>query len=56
MGVGAVDIDLFKQWKANAEIQLTVLLHILIGLGLLTAKLVTGKSENDQPFLPVLLI
>lgn len=54
--MGPVDVYLFKKREADAKIYFAGLLHAVVGFGFLLGELVTGKTENDEALIFVLLI
>ena len=56
MGIGAVDLDFFKQRKADVEIRFTKLRDVCAASWFLLAKLITGEGQHRKPARPVLLV
>jgi len=48
LGLVAVDVDLAHDGEGDAVVELAELLDVIVGPGLLAAKLVAGEAEDDK--------
>ena len=56
MGVLAEDVDFFHQREGHAVVQAAELRNFFVAAGFLVFELVTGKAEDDQPLVLILLV
>ena len=56
VSVGAVDLYLLHDLEGDAIVDLTEVSYLLIGAGVLSAKLIAGEAEQDESLVVVLLV